>query len=347
MFDFPPLRALGAMTAVAVLLSGCSINGNYPDAVEPDAAKLRFISDLDSSTLSLFDNEHCGGRTTGMLNNLFVANTKRRADMTIAPPADAGPYLEIRLKPGAEQFIQANTQGRSTICTTRFNFTPQSGAEYELTFDYKGRYCTTSLKRLHQVNGQVVRSPIPLIEKGLPACAGSNAMFPAVVKAQPDTPERTAMIEQIVEVSIIADMQPQPDAVDPAVIEQTVDKVVEERKQRVGFTLPDAYWQEYRQHIATMASDGVNSKARALELYKDEYRTRLKRLDTDELRKLVPDSDTNDLTLALTTNNAMLQHYQNVRKDVLRESLSAHLSRMADLDKRYAVCDRFAGCWKN
>lgn len=347
MFDFPPLRALGAMTAVAVLLGGCSINGNYPDAVEPDAAKLRFISDQDSATLTLFDSAHCGGRTTGLLNNLFVANTKRRADMTIPPPEDAGPYLEIRLKPGAEQYIQSNTLGKSIVCTTRFNFTPQSGAEYELTFDYADRYCTTSLKRLHQVNGQVVRTPIPLIEKGLPACAGSNAMFPAVVKGQPDTPERTAMIEQIVEVSINAAMQPQPDAVNPAVIEKTVDKVVEERKQLVGFTLPDAYWQEYRQHIEAMASDGVNSKARALERYKNEYRTRLKRLDTDEIRKLVPDSESNDLNLALTTHNAMLQYYQNVRKDVLRESLSAHVTRMADLDKRYAVCERFAGCWKN
>lgn len=347
MFDFPPLRALGAMTAVAVLLSGCSIHGSYPDAVEPDAAKLRFISDLDNSTLDLFDTQHCDGRTTGMLNNMFMANSKRRVDMTIPPPANAGPYLEIRLKPGAELFMQTNTLGRSSVCTTRFNFTPQSGAEYELTFEQANRQCTASLKRLHQTNGQVVRTPIPLTNKGLPSCAGSNAIFPAVVKGQPDTPERTAMIEQIINESVIDSMTLAPGAAERVAAGVNVDKLIEERKQRVGFALPDAYWDEYRQHMDTLTREAVNGKARTLQLYKDEYRARLKRLDTDELRELVPDTDATDLTRALTTNNAMLQYYQQQSKEVLRESLAAHVARMADLDKRYAVCDRFADCWKN
>lgn len=347
MFDFPPLRALGAMTAVAVLLSGCSIHGSYPDAVEPDAAKLRFISDLDNSTLDLFDTQHCDGRTTGMLNNMFMANSTRRVDMTIPPPANAAPYLEIRLKPGAELYMQTNTLGRSTVCTTRFNFTPQSGAEYELTFDYEGSRCITSLKRLHQANGQVVRTPIPLTNKGLPSCAGSNAIFPKMPSPQADTPERTAMIEQIVNESVIDSMTLEPGAAERVAAGVNLDKLIEERKQRVGFSLPDAYWDEYRQNMNTLTSEAVNNKARTLQLYKDEYRARLKRMDTDEIRKRVPDTDATDLTQALLTNNAMLQYYQQQSKEVLRESLSAHVARMADLDRRYKVCERFADCWKN
>ncbi|SEC03450.1 hypothetical protein SAMN05421553_0209 [Pseudomonas anguilliseptica] len=49
MFNSPLLRILGATIAASALLSGCSINGSYPDATEPDAAKLRFISDLESA----------------------------------------------------------------------------------------------------------------------------------------------------------------------------------------------------------------------------------------------------------------------------------------------------------
>ena len=43
----------------------------------------------------------------------------------------------------------------------------------------------------------------------------------------------------------------------------------------------------------------------------------------------------------------MLRYYRTASSEVLRENLSNHLTRMADLDKRYAVCERFADCWKN
>lgn len=62
MSSFFARRALGA-TAFALLLSGCSVSGTYPDAIEPDAAKLRFSSDMSSSTLALFDEQHCGPST--------------------------------------------------------------------------------------------------------------------------------------------------------------------------------------------------------------------------------------------------------------------------------------------
>ncbi|BCQ61028.1 hypothetical protein PBOI14_27780 [Pseudomonas sp. Boi14] len=86
MFCFSQWRVRGAVSIAALLLGGCSFNGTYPDASAPDAAKLRFISSSDSSTLDLFDAEHCGGQTTGLLNNLFSANTRRRAAMSAAAP---------------------------------------------------------------------------------------------------------------------------------------------------------------------------------------------------------------------------------------------------------------------
>lgn len=51
--------------AFALLLSGCSLSGTYPDATEADAAKLRFISDMSSATLGVFDEQNCDGQTTG------------------------------------------------------------------------------------------------------------------------------------------------------------------------------------------------------------------------------------------------------------------------------------------
>lgn len=347
MLDLPTLRTPIATTMLMLLLSGCSIHGSYPDATEPDAAKLRFISGLDSATLAVFDAEHCGGRTTGILNNLFLANTSRRAEMSIAPTPDAKAYLEIRLKPESEVVLQVNTQGRSSVCGSMFSYTPQSGAEYELTFDYSGKMCRALLNRLHQVGDQVSRSPVPLLNNGLPACAGSNALFPKAPVAQPDTQERVSMIEKIIAESLTESMKAEQPQLDKALLDERFDKRIDERTRRMGFTLPAEYWNEYQQNIDIAAQELSTSNQRTLKRYEDEYRKYLRQLDTAELRKLVPNSASTDQNLVLTVKIRMLRYYRTASSEVLRENLSNHLTRMADLDKRYAVCERFADCWKN
>ncbi len=347
MLDLLTLRTPIATTMLMLLLSGCSIHGSYPDATETDAAKLRFMSNLDSATLTVFDAEHCGGRTTGILNNLFLANTSRRADMSIAPPPDVKTYLEIRLKPESEVVLQVNTQGRSSVCGSMFSYTPQSGAEYELTFDYSGKMCRALLNRLHQVGDQVSRSPVPLLNNGLPACAGSNALFPKAPVAQPHTQERVSMIEQIIAESLTDSMKAEQPHLDKALLDERFDKRIDERTQRMGFTLPKEYWDEYQQNIDITAQELSTSNQRTLKRYEDEYRKYLRQLDTAELRKLVPNSASTDKNRVLTVKIRMLRYYRTASSEVLRENLSNHLARMADLDKRYAVCERFADCWKN
>lgn len=346
MLDLPLLRTLSAVTAITILLGGCSINGSYTDAGTPDAAKLRFISDMKNVTLSVFDAEHCDGQTTGMLNNLFVANTRRRAEMTIEPPAEAKAYLEVRLNPGHDVYLLANSLGSYSVCTTSFNFTPQKNAEYELTFDEVGSRCRASVKRLSQADGKAIRVPIPVVNKGLPACTGRNAIFPKPIEGLPDTPERTAWIEQIIAESIIEEMKPVPNGGNQ-VASQKVARAIDERKQQMGFTLPDTYWTEYHQNMTAFENDVLNIKERSLELYRNEYRARLKRLETIELKKLLPDDESANLSKTLASNNRMLQYYYGVSRQVLQETLSDHLARMADLDERYTVCERFANCWKS
>lgn len=342
-----PMRSPATATILALLLSGCSIHGTYPDATEKDAAKLRFISGLDSATLGVFDADHCAGQTTGILNNLFLANTSRRADMSIAPPADAKAYLEIRLKPDSEVVLQVNTQGRGSVCGSMFSYTPQRGAEYELVFDYSGRMCRASLSRLNQVGNQVSRSPVPLLSKPLTACAGSNALFPKTREAQPDTQERVSLIEQIIADSTADLMKAEQPQASELLSSTNVEKQIDERTQRMGFTLPPAYWDEYKRNMEMAAQELSTSKQRALELYKDEYRKRLRPLDTDQLHKLAIKNTATDEVPVLSLKIQMLRYYGTTVREVLKENLSNHLARMADLDKRYSVCERFADCWKN
>ncbi|WP_238936525.1 hypothetical protein [Pseudomonas typographi] len=346
MFDFSQWRALGAGSLAAMLLGGCSFNGSFPDASEPDAAKLRFISSNENSTLDLFDAEHCGGQNAGLLNNLLAANTRRRADMHIAAPDDAKAYLEVRLQPGHELYVQANTLSTGSVCTVRFNFTPQNGGEYEANFRYVGNSCQVILSRLREIDGKVVRGPIALANKGLPGCAGTNSIFPKAAQAQPQSAERAAMIAQIVDASVIAKMKP-TDGEAPAVRQALLDTLMDERKRRVGFSLPDTYWAEYRQNMDRFANEMTSARAGSLQRYKDYYSTQLGLLDTPTIKTLLPDSETADRSKAMAANNTMLEYHYRTQRELLKETLSAHQARMAELDQRFDVCKRFAQCWQN
>ena len=346
-FDSRFLHSFALLAGSAVLLSGCSFNDTYPDATEADAARLRFISGMDNVTMDVFDAAHCGGQTTGLMNNLFSADTQRRAGMSIAPSTDDEPYLEIRLKPGNEVLLRPNTLSTGSVCTNAFNFVPQANAEYELTFSWRDRQCVSSLMRLHALNGEVVRSPVPLLNNGLPSCAGSNPVFPAAPTLLPDTPERTAMIAQIIDDSVTEQMKAELAVGSEAERTRLIEKSLKERQQKITFTLPPAYWTEYRQNLQTYTQDMMASKARALQLYKDDYRTRLRQLDDAELKRLLPDSDSADEGRILEVNSARTQYYRALTQDVFKQGYSDHLSRMADLDRRYGVCERLVDCWKN
>jgi hypothetical protein len=346
MLSFSRQRLRGVVSIAALLLGGCSFHGSFPDASEPDSAKLRFISSNENSTLDFFDAEHCDGQTTGLLNNLFTADTRRRVGMSVAPPDDAKAFLEVRLQPGHELFAQANTLNSGSVCTVRFNFTPQSGGEYEANFSYAGRTCLVSLVRLRQIDGKVIRAPIALTYKGLPACAGRNPMFPKPVEAKPQSAERAALIARIVEASVITKMK--PDADDSSLSnEALIDKSLEERKQRLAFKLPDVYWAEYRQNLKQSAKDMMDIKARALQLYKDHYTHTLSLLETPLIMELMPDEQTADHSKAMSTNNSMLEYYYRTYRELVKEALSAHQARMADLDRRFEVCKQYEACWQN
>lgn len=334
-------------TAMTVSITGCSINGSYEDASDPGAAKLRFISGMSNATFNVFDADHCDGLTTGMLNNILVANTKRRADMAAPPPVDAKAYIELRLKPEAEMYMMANTQGSYSVCSVGFNFKPQKDSEYELVFDYVGRRCRAVMNRLDQVDGSTVRSPVPLLNKGLSACVGRNAIFPKPVEAKEDTSERVELIEKIIAESIIEEMRPEPASADKNINYEGLRKAVEERKQRIGFTLPDSYWIEYRKNLDLFGVEALGNKGRALELYKKEYWKRLRSLKTESLKELAAGDDSSSLSKVLRSNNSMLKYYEETKREVLKETLNNHLARMADLDRRYSVCEQFAGCWRN
>ncbi|WP_455924886.1 hypothetical protein [Pseudomonas putida] len=328
----PFSRSAPALLLASSLLGGCSFHGTYPDATEPDAAKLRFIANTSNATLDIFDSEHCEGRTTGLLNNLFARDTQRRVGISVPPPADARGYLEIKLAPGHDQFMRLNTLGSYSVCTIAFNFTPVAGAEYEVMFDTGGGRCEGQLRRLRKVDGKDVRTPVPMLETGVQACAGTSPMFPSRAP-QPDTPQRLALIDGIL-ASGTKGMPANP----PMVWPKTLDQLVDERKAKLGFVLPDAYWAQYRQNMQAYQAFADTRGARALQQTTDEFRVRLRASDDDMLQRSANDP--------AGVARAVRMYYTQAAKRAALDTVTLLTSSMGKLDAQYDVCARYSDCWK-
>jgi hypothetical protein len=191
------------------------------------------------------------------------------------------------------------------------------------------------------------RSPVPLLNKGIASCMGASALFPEPPKGLPASPECDALTEQIVSQRIIAEMKLDATALNESARTEAIDLVVNKRKDHMNLDLPDAYWTQYRQNVANYLVQAQGVKASVLDQYKVEYRARLSRLDTPSIKALVPDTEATDVTQALATNGAMLQYYHRLNEQLQKEVMADNWARMAELDKRYRVCERYPQCWQN
>ncbi|MNK78134.1 hypothetical protein D3C87_977530 [compost metagenome] len=346
--NFQSSRAVATVALFSVLLGGCVVNGTYPDATEPDAAKLRFVTSMQNSTFSYFDAAHCDGLTTGALNNMFTSDSQRRVGMSVAPPADAKDYLEIKLKPDQDAYLLAQAGGYS-VCGSGFNLRPQRGAEYEVTLKAGRGYCLTTLQRVQRIDGKDVRTPMLLDRKGVAACEGRNAFFPKVPPALPDTPHRVTLIDQIIGSSVIASMKPDP--AKPSIsAPDNLDKLITERKAKLGFALPDDYWTLYRQNLIAFEEDMAANKGETLKRYTEEYRVRLQRLDDKQLEQWALPEDKSAKpanAAAFAEYKAMAIYYFQISNRVTFETVGRHLERMAQMDQQYGVCARYSDCWRN
>lgn len=337
------LRIFSALSLVS-LLSACSVNGSYPDATEPDAAKLRFISNTQNSTLDFFDAQNCAGRTTGILNNFLMADTKRRVGMIVPPPEKARGLLEVKLAPGKPVFMRINTNGGSYVCAKAISFTPQAGKEYEVTFDMAEGSCITTFQRLLRFNGQDQRIPQPMFETPLQACAGSTPMFPKQIA---QTPKRTALINTIVDTNVQVFKMMNPDTpVQPPSTPESLEEQIAKRKAAMGsFTLPEAYWTEYRQNFALLNEEAAAQETRTMEFYKEVYRYRLSVTEDAVLEQWLNPTDNITRDRVAANDKVMTAYYTNTRKSVMVEVINHHLARMSQLDQRFDVCARFDKCW--
>ncbi|WP_236676489.1 MULTISPECIES: hypothetical protein [Pseudomonas] len=347
------LRRSSAFFGLMVSLSGlvgCALTGTYQDATGPDAAKMRFVANTDNATVNYFDAEHCDGMTTGILNNLFVRDSPRRVGMTVAPPEKARGYLEVKLPPEKEVFLQVNTQVGYGVCGAVFSFRPERATEYELTFELKGSQCSTLMQRLQRVDGKDVRTPVTIRRDGFAACEGRNPIFPKPPALLPDTPERTAMIDRIIDGSAFVLMKSGSDQKPVAAFTpEKLDALISERKVKLGFDMPEDYWTLYRQNLIEFGNETAAAQAQTLERSTNEYRQRLRSAEDKQLREWSRADDSSGKpgnAAPADQEKSMIVYYFQTSRAVTLEAVNHHMDRMAKMDAQYNVCTRYAECWK-
>jgi hypothetical protein len=343
------LSVAGTVLSCALLV-GCNINGTYQDATDPDAAKVRFVANTDNATIDYFDAGHCDGLTTGMLNNVLIGDSKRRAGMLVAPPEKARDYLEFKIRPEQPAYLRVNTQVGYATCGSGFSFTPKPGNEYEVTLNVTKTQCITSLRHLQRVDGKDVRTVMPLDSSALAACVGRNPIFPKPPELLPDTPQRTVLIDRIIEGSLFVFMKADANKAPQASFStEKLDSLINDRKAKLGFTLPDDYWALYRQNLIEFDKESATTKDQAMQRTKDEYRQRLRSIDDKRLAEWANVDEKGGKrgnAAPVGEEKSMLMFYFQVSNRVMAEAIDHHLDRMAAMDAKYEVCSRFAECWK-
>lgn len=333
------------MPVLLSLLSACSINGSYLDSPNTDAAKLRYVSNNESATLDLFDDAHCDGRTTGMLNNLFLADTKRRADMIVPPLPGAGSYYEFRLEPGQPVHVRAGTADASTLCGVSFTLTPQAGSEYELSFDKTPGHCTALLTRLQRVDGKDQRTAYPMVNTIPPACVGKSPLFPGPFTPLPDTAERTALIDSIIHASIPpAAAHLESLSAQAATMRIRPAMQMAARKRALSFEMPESYWQQYSQNLDSYVEALAQLDQRAFKRFERENQDYMRSVSTELLK--VWAGKGGDASVRERRIKGMRTFYDYVLQQTRAQIDLDYLRSMADLDRREGVCERYAGCWK-
>ncbi|MGA9702813.1 hypothetical protein [Pseudomonas sp.] len=144
-----------------------------------------------------------------------------------------------------------------------------------------------------------------------------------------DNPHRAALIDQAIEASVqtIKRREPQPVDREP-MSPQLLDEFVADRKLLMGtLTLPQDYWDQYRQNYQLLRGDILTRQERALELLQQQLRVYLRETGSPG----VPSS-------------VMEQYYRDANESVGRENIENHVKRMIQLDQRFDVCARFPLC---
>src|SRR5690606_12085101 len=88
--------------------------------------------------------------------------------------SDLKNYIEIKLIPEKEVMFRANTLSNSggSVCGLSFKLRPEANAEYEAEFSRVKNYCVLKLSKLHMVDEEVERVPLPINRAALDGCAG-------------------------------------------------------------------------------------------------------------------------------------------------------------------------------
>lgn len=170
---------------------------------------------------------------------------------------------------------------------------------------------------------------------------------PVIPGQLPDTLKRTAMMDKIIEAGVQSIEHREPNVTDrqpisPALLE---DESVADRKAFLGsFTLPEDYWNQFRQNFRLFYKGVTEQHARTLGIYRDKYRSYLRDTESAVLEQWLQPVGPAVRTRVAAIDSLMAQFYRDTNEKVGRDTIEDHVKRMNQLDQRFGVCAHFPLC---
>ncbi|WP_455823219.1 hypothetical protein [Pseudomonas graminis] len=161
-----------------------------------------------------------------------------------------------------------------------------------------------------------------------------------------DSPQRTALMDPIIEASVqaIKRREPRISPVEPMPPELLEEYVADQKAFLRDIPLPEEYWNQFQRNYRTLYGEVMGHQERVLGFYRYRFRAYLRESDIAVLEQWQNPVDPDVRAKVAETERLMAQYYRDVDKQVGRDMIENHAKRANELNQHFDVCTRLPVC---
>lgn len=181
----------------------------------------------------------------------------------------------------------------------------------------------------------------------IPFIATVIALSGCSSRGLPETPERAKRTDAVVHRLLSDSYIEEPKAKSEIETRQDIRLAIQQRKNDVGQTLPDAYWLQMEEFAYQYSREVEFFQHNAVNDYKRKIKSRLARASDEQLNVLIRSED-------IKNTPEFKRFIVGAERDLLLLHLlmnphavrSRYVNQMKELDSKYDVCAMTSACWK-
>lgn len=163
----------------------------------------------------------------------------------------------------------------------------------------------------------------------------------------PETPERAKRTDAVVHRLLSDAYIEEPKAKSELETRQDIRLAIQQRKNDIGRTLPDAYWLKAEEFAYQYSREVEFFQQNAIRDYKRKMKSRLARASDEQLDVLIRSEEMKNTAefkrFIVGTERDLLLLHLLMNPHAVR---SRYVEQMKELDSKYDVCAMISTCWK-